>query len=241
LLNFTDEIVAAARALDLVEIDSVLIEPIKRGSYQDATNDIGRKAAVWSACVPHGLKSRMVEDCPSVRSEHPSSIEINIESTDDVWWFGQNQDNTILEWRIYRRYWFAPAAKRQKTVYGKGRPPLTDYFWSFFPAIADYNPAEFWRRVTVPALVVEAGKDERVPVDASVQGIRAALTQAGNADYTIVVFPSAPHTFFEQAPPGEKYRSPPAAARDIKTTESHRSFLCFYSPRAGLRSSMRLH
>jgi pimeloyl-ACP methyl ester carboxylesterase len=88
-------------------------------------------------------------------------------------------------------------------------PPEEDsYFWKFFPRIANYNPADYWRRVTVPVLIVEAGKDERVPVDSSVAAIQQALKEARNSDYTIVVFPTAPHTFVERAKSGEPFRWP---------------------------------
>ena len=88
-------------------------------------------------------------------------------------------------------------------------PPAEDsYFWKFFPLIADYNPADYWRRVNVPVLIVEAGADERVPVDSSVAAIRAALREGHNPDYTIVVFPDAPHTLVEHAKEGEPFRWP---------------------------------
>jgi uncharacterized protein len=88
-------------------------------------------------------------------------------------------------------------------------PPEEDsYFWKFFPIIANYNPADYWRRVTVPVLIVEAGKDERVPVDSSIAAIQQALKEGRNSDYTIVVFPNAPHTFVERAKSGEPFRWP---------------------------------
>jgi dienelactone hydrolase len=88
-------------------------------------------------------------------------------------------------------------------------PPEEDsYFWKFFPMIANYNPADYWRHVTVPVLIVEAGKDERVPVDSSIAAIQQALKEGRNSDYTIVVFPTAPHTFVERAKSGEPFRWP---------------------------------
>jgi hypothetical protein len=60
----------------------------------------------------------------------------------------------------------------------------------------------------VPVLIVEAGKDDRVPVDSSVAAIQAALREAGNPDYTMVVFPNAPHTLVERPKAGEPFRWP---------------------------------
>ncbi len=87
-------------------------------------------------------------------------------------------------------------------------PEENSYFWKFFPMIANYNPADYWRLVSVPVLVVEAGKDERVPVDSSITAIEQALREGRNPDYTIIVFPTAPHTFVERPKAGEPFRWP---------------------------------
>jgi dienelactone hydrolase len=88
-------------------------------------------------------------------------------------------------------------------------PPGADsYFWKFFPMIANYNPADYWRHVKVPVLIVEAGRDEHVPVEPSVAAIQAALREEHNPDYTIVVFPNAPHTLVEHPKAGEPFRWP---------------------------------
>ncbi|MGB8493537.1 MAG: alpha/beta fold hydrolase, partial [Candidatus Acidiferrum sp.] len=87
-------------------------------------------------------------------------------------------------------------------------PGENSYFWKFFPMIANYNPADYWRHVNVPVLIVEAGNDERVPVDSSVAAIQAALREGLNADYTIIVFPNAPHALVERPKAGERFSWP---------------------------------
>jgi dipeptidyl aminopeptidase/acylaminoacyl peptidase len=74
--------------------------------------------------------------------------------------------------------------------------------------IADYNPADYWRHVVVPVLIVEAGNDERVPVNPSVAQIQVALREAHNADYTVVVFPDTPHSLVQRPKEGEPFRWP---------------------------------
>jgi dienelactone hydrolase len=74
--------------------------------------------------------------------------------------------------------------------------------------IRDHNPADYWKHVHVPVLIVEAGNDERVPVDPSVAAIQAALREGRNPDYTIIVFPNAPHTLVERPKAGEPFRWP---------------------------------
>jgi len=77
--------------------------------------------------------------------------------------------------------------------------PKDSYYWSFFRRIADYDPATYWRGVRVPALIVEAGADQRVPSRPSIAAIRSALTVAGNPDVTILELPGAPHTLIVDA------------------------------------------
>ncbi|HEY7471636.1 MAG TPA: alpha/beta fold hydrolase [Gemmatimonadota bacterium] len=87
-------------------------------------------------------------------------------------------------------------------------PPRDFYFWSWWPSIAEYDSAEWWARVDVPVLVIEAENDTYVPVEASVPRIDAALRRAGNDDYTILVLPMAPHNFLLRPGPGEPFDWP---------------------------------
>jgi len=87
-------------------------------------------------------------------------------------------------------------------------PAEDSYFWKFFPMIANYNPADYWKRVHVPVLIVEAGKDERIPVDSSVAVLQAIFKASHHPDFTIVVFPNASHTFVERPDAGDPFRWP---------------------------------
>jgi pimeloyl-ACP methyl ester carboxylesterase len=89
-----------------------------------------------------------------------------------------------------------------------GPPAENSYFWKFFPMIANYNPADYWKRVRVPVLIVEAGKDERIPVDSSVAVLQEIFRTNRNPDYTIVVFPNAPHPLVERPNAGVPFRWP---------------------------------
>ena len=82
------------------------------------------------------------------------------------------------------------------------------YFWPFFKKIANFDGALYWRRVHVPVLIVQAGADEHIPVEASTRAMRDALAAANNADYTIVVMPGAPHTFVVHPQPSPHFRWP---------------------------------
>ena len=82
------------------------------------------------------------------------------------------------------------------------------YFWPFFRKIANFDGAAYWRRVHVPVLIVQAGADEHIPVEASTRAMRDALAAANNPDYTIVVMPGAPHTFVVHPPPVPHFRWP---------------------------------
>ena len=87
-------------------------------------------------------------------------------------------------------------------------PPPDFYFWKGYSTIADYDPSEYWARVEIPVLVIEAEHDLYVPVDRSIPLIDAALQRAGNEDYTILVLPMAPHNFVLRPGPGESFDWP---------------------------------
>jgi dienelactone hydrolase len=86
--------------------------------------------------------------------------------------------------------------------------PKNSYFWPFFKKIANFDSAVSWRRVRVPVLIVQAGDDEHIPVEASTRAMRGALTAANNPDYTIVVMPGAPHTFVVHPQAVPRFRWP---------------------------------
>ncbi len=87
-----------------------------------------------------------------------------------------------------------------------GLPPEDSYFIKFFPAIANYNPADYWKLIHVPVLIVEAGEDERVPVAPSVAAIQQALSDNQNPDFTVIVFPHASHPLIDGPGAGEPFR-----------------------------------
>src|SRR5437867_1466510 len=86
------------------------------------------------------------------------------------------------------------------------RPPAKDnYFWTFYRQIADYNPADYWEKVSVPVLIIQAERDIYVPVAPSVANIDRALRKAGNKDYTVIILPRALHTFNINPEPGQPF------------------------------------
>lgn len=64
----------------------------------------------------------------------------------------------------------------------------------WFTAEVNYDPRIALRKLTVPALFLFGESDELVPVPKSVEVIRQTLTEIGNRDFTIKVFPGADHT-----------------------------------------------
>jgi dipeptidyl aminopeptidase/acylaminoacyl peptidase len=84
-------------------------------------------------------------------------------------------------------------------------PAKDNYFWSFYRHIADYNPAVYWEKVSVPVLIIQAEQDIYVPVAPSVANIDRALRKAGNKDYTILILPRALHTFNINPDPGQPF------------------------------------
>ena len=85
-------------------------------------------------------------------------------------------------------------------------PPASDFYWSFSRRIASYNPLDFWRRVSAPALLVYGEGDERVPPRASAARIADAYLGSRGLRLDVVFFPGADHTF----------RLPPSAPKKFQ-------------------------
>jgi dienelactone hydrolase len=81
-------------------------------------------------------------------------------------------------------------------------PPAPDnYYWIFSRQIAAFSPAQYWRRIKIPVLLVYGAHDERVPPRESVSAIQAALKSGGNGNVTVKMYPNADHTFTIVDPP----------------------------------------
>jgi len=87
-------------------------------------------------------------------------------------------------------------------------PPESDFYWSFSRRIASYDPLDFWRRVSAPALLVYGEGDERVPPRASAARIAETYLGSRGSRLDVVLFPDADHTF--RLPPSapEKFQWP---------------------------------
>lgn len=58
----------------------------------------------------------------------------------------------------------------------------------------DLDPADYWRNVQVPVLLLYGERDDVVPVAVSAERIRGALMNAGNSQVTIRIFRGEGHT-----------------------------------------------
>jgi len=84
-------------------------------------------------------------------------------------------------------------------------PPKDDWFWSYYKRIAEYNAADYWRKVNVPVLLIYGERDMYVPVAQSITNIDRALNWAGNKDYTIIMLPRASHAFNIEPEAGQPF------------------------------------
>jgi uncharacterized protein len=57
--------------------------------------------------------------------------------------------------------------------------------------------SELWRHVTTPVLALYGGKDLNVPAARNVSALNQELTEAGNKDFTVKLFPNANHDGLE--------------------------------------------
>ena len=84
-------------------------------------------------------------------------------------------------------------------------PPRDNWFWSYYRRIADYNAADYWAKVTQPALLIYGERDMYVPVAQSISNIDRALNKAGNKDYMIIILPRASHAFNIEPEAGQPF------------------------------------
>jgi dienelactone hydrolase len=87
--------------------------------------------------------------------------------------------------------WFSYVSEPQK----RGWPQEKLYL------MAQIKSSELWRQVKVPVLALYGGKDLNVPAAKNVAALTQELTEAGNRDFTIKVFPDANHDGFETIDP----------------------------------------
>jgi alpha-beta hydrolase superfamily lysophospholipase len=73
-------------------------------------------------------------------------------------------------------------------------PPPTNSYWAFSRRIVGYDPPSHWMKVQAPVLLLYGSADQRVPPEASIQAIRAALAAAHRAPPTVCVYAGADHT-----------------------------------------------
>ncbi len=69
------------------------------------------------------------------------------------------------------------------------------YGAAWFKSFLSYDPAPDWAKTTVPVLALFGTKDVQVDAEQNAPALEAALKQAGNKDYQIVVLPGANHLF----------------------------------------------
>jgi pimeloyl-ACP methyl ester carboxylesterase len=72
---------------------------------------------------------------------------------------------------------------------------LESYSAAWFAAFLAYDPRPDWAQTTIPVLAIFGGKDVQVDAGQNAPALEAALTEAGNADFTIVSLPDANHLF----------------------------------------------
>lgn len=99
------------------------------------------------------------------------------------------------DWRLY-------AAALERALAGpaapvaRGFPQTADApQWTFFRAVADFDPLVHWLHVDAPVLVVYGELDERdnVPVAESVRRLEHGFATVGKTNYDILVVPGVGH------------------------------------------------
>jgi pimeloyl-ACP methyl ester carboxylesterase len=132
------------------------------------------------------LRSQGVSGSELAEATELIQLRVNVARTGDGW---EQLDAAVARARSTRWYPFARV------------PPRENWTWAFFKRIYSYNATEYWTQVKVPALIMYGERDLLSPVEPSVTNIAAALTHAGNHDYTVLIVPRASHTFMIEPDP----------------------------------------
>ncbi len=74
---------------------------------------------------------------------------------------------------------------------------MAAYESPWYQELLNWDASEDWARVTIPVLGLFGGKDVQVVASQNAPAMEAALEQAGNADFEIVILPNANHLFQE--------------------------------------------
>jgi pimeloyl-ACP methyl ester carboxylesterase len=69
------------------------------------------------------------------------------------------------------------------------------YSAGWFESFLNYDPGTDWAQTTAPVLAIFGGKDVQVDAEQNAPALEAALEEAGNEDYEIVILPDANHLF----------------------------------------------
>lgn len=95
----------------------------------------------------------------------------------------------------------AMAAKFKNRDWYFAAPPPDNSYWFISKQMAAFRPADCWRQIKAPVLLVYGAHDERVPPRESANAIEAALKSGGNRSVTLKMYSNADHTFTIVDPP----------------------------------------
>jgi len=95
----------------------------------------------------------------------------------------------------------AMAAKFKSRDWYFAPPPPGNSYWLISKQMAAFRPAEYWRQIKAPVLLIYGAHDERVPPRESANAIQAALKSGGNKNVTLKTYSNADHTFTIVDPP----------------------------------------
>lgn len=87
------------------------------------------------------------------------------------------------------------AKERFGTVESFAASVVTPIVSPWFRVFLTLDPAEYWERVRVPALILNGEKDLQVSADQNLPKIEAALKEANNTRYTVKRFENLNHLF----------------------------------------------
>jgi uncharacterized protein len=108
---------------------------------------------------------------------------------------GYEDAKTAID-RAKTKRWYAAVQGQQDDLIGSFAHPQKQRISNWYKTEMNYDPVATLRKLKVPALFLFGADDQLVPAAKSAEIIRQTLTEIGQRDFTIKIFPAADHGIY---------------------------------------------
>ena len=85
-------------------------------------------------------------------------------------------------------------------------PPKDHWIWEYYRATGNYNSLDYWKKITIPTLLIYGEKDQLEDINNYIRNIDKAIIEQGqNKDVTQLILPNAQHNLCVFPEKGDKF------------------------------------